>query len=174
MKFKNDLGRSMFEMVLYLGLIVVITTSTISMYSESVEKTRNIQADSQIEDIQEKVNLYYLGRPFPSTGQIETVLQTKLGNQINLVDPWGSKITVYANKTGAGAGLLADPYFGIKFSNLDKKRCINVSNLFIQKGAVTVEVNETKKNTSFTISDAAKSCTRDGATNAVQGFFKKD
>ena len=146
MKFKNDLGRSMFEMVLYLGLIVVITTSTISMYAESVEKTRNIQADSQIEDIQEKVNLYYLGRPFPSTGQIETVLQTKLGN----------------------------PYFGIKFSNLDKKRCINVSNLFIQKGAVTVEVNETKKNTSFTISDAAKSCTKDGATNTVQGFFKKD
>jgi hypothetical protein len=29
MKFKNDSGRSMLEMILYLGLVVILTASTL-------------------------------------------------------------------------------------------------------------------------------------------------
>ena len=62
MKFKNDAGRSMMEMILYIGITLVMTAATLRFYGESVEKTRMLQLDTQVSDIVEKVNLYYLGR----------------------------------------------------------------------------------------------------------------
>ncbi len=172
MKYKNDAGRSMMEMILYLGLMIVIGTSTITMYMNSVEKTRNIQAESLISDLVEKVNTYYLGRDFPMTGNITSTLKNKMKDQINLIDPWGTKILVHANKNGNGANdnsVYAKPYFGLEFSNLDKKRCITIYNLLTQKDAGMVEINGTKV---LDLGLAAQSCKPN--SNKVVGLFKKN
>ena len=179
MKFKNDSGRSMLEMILYLGLIVVLTASTLKMYSDSVEKTRFIKAEDQISDIVEKVNNYYMGRQFPTTGQIETTLKNKLGDDINLISPWGSKVTVYANKTGvAGHAIFSKPYFGVRFSNLTEAQCVNLANIFIGQSPIAVTINaDSVSNTAKAIpsvSDMATNCNKTGAQNYIMGWFFKD
>lgn len=180
MKFKNDSGRSMLEMILYLGLIVILTASTLKMYSDSVEKTRLIKAEDQIADIVEKVNNYYMGREFPTTGQLETTLKTKLGDDINLISPWGSKVTIYANKTGVtGNPILSKPYFGVKFANLTEAQCVNIANIFIGQFPVAVGINKDAVVTDASkaipsVSDMAADCNKEDATNYVMGWFLKD
>lgn len=174
MKFKNDLGRSMMEMILYLGLIVVLSASTIKMYSDSVEKTRVIQAEDQVGDIVEIINTYYMGRQFPLTGDLTNTLKTKLGDQINLVDPWGSNLAISANKTGTTGTTLSKPYFGIKFKNLSPATCVSVANIFIKQSATAIGVNkDTGVNSVPSISEIATSCSAKDI-NTVQGFFLKE
>ena len=179
MKFKNDSGRSMLEMILYLGLVVILTASTLKMYSDSVEKTRFIKAEDQISDIVEKVNNYYMGREFPSTGQIETTLKNKLDNEINLVSPWGSNITIYANKTGTpGHAIFSKAYFGVKFSNLTEAQCVNLANIFIGQSPIAVTINADSVSDASkaipSVSDIATNCNKTDAKNYIHGWFFKD
>lgn len=174
MKFKNDAGRSMMEMVLYIGIVLVMTASTLRMYGDSVEKTRMFQLDSQIGDIVEKVNLYYLGRSYPqSSGEINTVIKKNLGNEISLFDPWGSEIIVSARNTDSANLGIDKPYMDLKISNLDTKRCMNVANTFVQKSSVGLLINNRKVD--LNISDIADACSSTSdENNSVQGAFLKD
>lgn len=174
MKFKNDAGRSMMEMILYIGITLVMTASTLRLYGESVEKTRMLQFETQVGDIVEKVNLYYLGRPYPqNAGEINTTIKKNIGEDISLHDPWGTEIVVTAHNTDNTNTGIEKPYMDLKVSNLDTKRCINVANTFITKSVVALQINNNK--TDLNIADIADACstTSDGK-NTVQGFFLKD
>ena len=174
MKFKNDAGRSMMEMILYIGITLVMTAATLRLYGESVEKTRMLQLDTQVSDIVEKVNLYYLGRSYPqNAGEINSIIKKNMGEEISLVDPWGSEIIVTTRNTDNANTGIEKPHMDLKISNLDTKRCINVANTFIQKSAVALSINNNKTETN--IADVADACstTSDGK-NTVQGFFLKD
>lgn len=119
-KFKNELGRSMVEMLLYIGLVIVIGVSTIKLYSESVEKSKRINAQNQIRDLIKDVNMIYIGRNFPTSGDISEKIKKK---GIKLVNPWGDSISIIAkNAPTGGTGSFALPYFGIKMK-LSKARC---------------------------------------------------
>ncbi len=180
MKFKNDAGRSMMEMILYIGIIIMLGVTTMKTYGDSVEKTRIIEAENQISEIAEKVNNYYMGRPFPITGQIETTLKTKLGNQIKLIDPWGSNITIYANKSGiANHEVLPKPYFGITYKNLDTARCVNIANTFAKQSPAAISINtnsvvSTANKAIPDITTIADNCKNTGIGNYVTGWFIKD
>ena len=80
LKYKNDSGRSMMEMLLYLGITVVIGTGIIQTYSEAVQKTNRVKTDSLVSEIIEKVNNYYLGRSFTESKDITEIVKTKMGD----------------------------------------------------------------------------------------------
>lgn len=165
-KFKESFGRSMVEMILYLGLVIVVTTSAIKLYTESVEKTKLINAQNQIRDIVKSVNMLYIGRDFPTNGDITAKISEK---KINLVDPWGQKITVTA-KNGGGSGSFVRPYFGIKMK-LSKANCIKLSSAIIDD---TIGINPKSSATSslsYYVDEFAKNCQDN---HDVYFWFKKE
>lgn len=170
MKFKNDMGRSMIEMLMYLSLIVVIGTTTVNTYMSSVEKTRTVKAESLIRDIVEKVNTWYLGRNFSSSDKDLTTKLKENIPELKLVDPWGNNIAISVvgeddeNKDPANAL----QKFGVKFSGLSKSSCITVWNLFSQQGATNVKISDNSVNN---LSTASASC--EDSNNTVEGIFKK-
>ena len=171
MKFRNDCGRSMIEMILYLGLIVVLTASTLRMYADSVEKTRNIKLETIVDELKEDVNTYYLGRPLPSDWN---KFITDIGGSAKVVDPWGGKITILTGKEVADT-VYSKANFGFKISGkaIDTKRCINIGNIFISKGAFAVKVNSDDiSGVNLEISSIAAACKSDD--NTVEGYFYKD
>ena len=154
-KFKDSLGRSMIEMLGYLALVILVTTAAIKLYSESVEKTKLLNAQNQVRDIIKSVNMIYIGRDFPVNGDITSKVAAK---NINLVDPWGKKITITAkNAPTGGAGAFALPYFGIKMT-LSKANCVKLSSALIDD---TIGINPRANSTtslSETVADLAKNC----------------
>lgn len=154
-KFKNCLGRSMIEMLGYLALVILVTTAAIKLYTESVEKTKLINAQNQVRDIIKSVNMIYIGRDFPVNGDITSKIASK---KINLVDPWGGKITITArNAPTGGTGAFALPYFGIKMK-LSKANCVKLSTALIED---TIGINPRTNSTaslSETVADLAKNC----------------
>lgn len=150
---KNNSGRSMVEMLLYLAIVVLITTGSIKLYGESVEKTKRINAENQIRDIAKEINMLYIGRDFPSNGDITEKIQEK---DINLTDPWGEKITITAkNSPTGGTGIFLLPYFGIKM-NLSKEHCVILASALEED---TIGIN-------------VKSNGITGLTSGVDGFAK--
>ena len=174
MKFRNDAGRSMVELLLYLSVIFGLTAGTLKMYSDSVERTRMLQFDTQVMDIVEKVNLYYLGRDFPSNvREVNAVLKKNLGSDINFFDPWGGEIVVTARNSDTSNVGIDKPHMDLQVSNLDTKRCIDVANKFVEKSAVFLLINSQKAD--LNITDIADICSsKSGDDNIVQGFFMKD
>lgn len=154
-KFKDSLGRSMIEMLLYLTLVIIVSTASIKLYTESVEKTKLMNAQNQVRDIIKSVNMIYIGRDFPVNGDITSKVAAK---KVHLVDPWGEKITITArNAPTGGTGAFALPYFGIKMK-LSKANCIKLSSALIDD---TIGINPTANATtslSETVADFAKNC----------------
>ena len=173
MKFKNDMGRSMMEMILYLGLIVVLTASTLKMYADSVEKTRIVKLEEQIDDLKEYVNTYFLGRQLPTEW---TTFRNAVGGEEKFADPWGGKVLIATGKIETTPGsAFAKPNFEIKYSgsSMDEKRCITVGNTFIGKGVFAVKVNNKILNgINLTISKIAENCGEN--TNTIEGIFYKE
>ncbi|MGN0929161.1 MAG: hypothetical protein ACI4N3_00800 [Alphaproteobacteria bacterium] len=167
-KFKEAFGRSMMEMLLYLGLVIVVTTAAIKLYTESVEKTKLINAQNQIRDIAKSVNMIYIGRDFPTSGDITAKLKAK---NINLIDPWKGAITVTAkNAPTGGTGSFVRPYFGIKMK-LSKANCVKLSSALIDD---TIGINPKSNGTtslSYGVDEFAKNCQDN---HDVYFWFKKE
>ena len=174
MNLKNDAGRSLMELLLYLGITFGLTAGVLKMYSESVDKTNMLKLDTQISDIVEKVNLYYLGRDYPNNvHDLNSVMKKNLGSEINFYDPWGGEIIVTArNSDTLGVGI-DKAHMDLQVSNLDQKKCIDVANKFTEKGAVYLLINSQKAE--FNVSDIADLCSsKSSDDNVVQGFFLKE
>lgn len=116
-KYKNILGASMIEMLMYLGLVVVISAGSLKLYGEAVEKTKRIKAENQIRDIAEAVHLIYMGREF-----MNKTLTSRDLKDTNLVSPWNDTIQV-STFSGGQEGKFKRPYFRIQV-NLTKENCI--------------------------------------------------
>ena len=167
LKYKNDSGRSMMEMLLYLGITIVIGTGIIQTYSEAVQKTNRVKTDTLISDVIEKVNNYYLGRNFKANENITETVKTKMGN-ISLKSPWNGQevqVGIQAGTKPTGNNTPTPDIIKIMFKSLSKKDCNIVFNVMEQKQATSIEINGTKTNTS------TGNC-KD--INKVEGFFKKD
>ena len=167
LKYKNDSGRSMMEMLLYLGITIVIGTGIIQTYSETVQKTNRVKTDSLISDIVEKVNNYYLGRNFTQEQDITETVKTKMGN-ISLRNPWNNQEVQVGIKPGikpTGNNTPVPDTIKIMFKNLNSKDCNIVFNVLEQKQAMSININGTKVNSS------TENCKE---TNKVEGIFKKD
>ena len=161
MKFKNDIGRSMMEMILYLGLVVVLTASTLKMYADSVEKTRLVEFETTIDEVKENVNNYFLGRQLPENWN--TFLSEVHNGSI--YNPWGGNITLL---TQEGSKIK----YGMQLSNLEQSVCIRVANAFIGKEAIAVNIDGTSlTDSNLNIGAVAGAC-KDDAT--VIGYFKKE
>ncbi len=165
---KNDFGRSMVEMILYLALVIIITTGSIKLYGESVEKTKRINAETQIRDIAKQVNMLYIGRPFPQNGDISEKIKDK---DINLTDPWGEPITITAkNSPTGGTGIFVLPYFGIKMK-LSKAHCVLLASAL---EADTIGIN-VKSNSITGLSEGVDAYSKDCQDNHdVYFWFKKE
>ena len=166
MKFKNDSGRSMMEMILYLGLIVVLTASTIKMYADSVEKTRVIKLENQVDDLKEYVNTYFLGRSLPTDNNVyKTTFANAIGGSSKLVDAWGGTVTlktVDANKS-----------YSMTFSGKDLKVCVSVGNTLLSKGATALSVNSTAlSGENLNVSQVATNCK--DKENTTTATFNRD
>ena len=162
MKFKNDIGRSMMEMILYLGLIVVLTASTLKMYADSVEKTRLVEFETTIDEVKENVNNYFLGRQVPSDWNpfLNEVYKGSIYN------PWGGNITLLK---GEGESKIN---YGMQLTDLEQAVCIRVANAFIGKEAIAVNIDGTNlTDSNLNIGAVAGAC-KDDAT--VIGYFKKE
>ena len=167
LKYKNDSGRSMMEMLLYLGITVVIGTGIIQTYSEAVQKTNRVKTDNLISDVIEKVNNYYLGRNFTAEKDITETVKTKMGN-ISLKSPWNGQEVKVGIKPGIKANGNNTPVpdtIKITFNNLAKKDCNIVFNILEQKQAMFININSKKTKTS------TGEC-KD--KNKVEGIFKKE
>ena len=169
MKFKNDFGRSMMEMILYLGLVVVLTASTLKMYADSVEKTRLVEFETTIDDLKENVNNYFLGRALPGDDGWTSFLNDAYKG--SLYNPWGGNITL---TTGT---IAAAPYnkmfYTTKLENLQQPQCISVANAFVGKEAFAVNIGGTAlTGNNLNIGSIASECV-DG-TNTVTGYFYKE
>lgn len=177
MKFKNDMGRSMMEMILYLGLIVVLTTSTIKMYSDSVEKTRIMKLETQIDDLREYANTYYLGRDFPGPNGNWNEFKEAVGGATKFDNPWGGKMDIGSKAVDNQANsIFSKPSFYLQYkgSTMDIPRCVSVANTFITKGAFAVNVNSKMlSGNTLTISQIADNCTKD-RDNTIEGYFYKE
>ena len=180
MKFKNDMGKSMFEMVLYLGLIVLLTASTIKMYADSVEKTRIIKLENQIDEIREGVNTYYLGRNLPNTSSNANAYEkfkTEIG-KAKFDNPWGGQVSLVTKnptigENGTATPPFTKPSFGIKYDNNDTKRCINIATSFLSKGVIALQISDTTiSGKNLSIGNVATNCTKKDA--AVIGYFFKE
>ena len=172
MKFKNDLGRSMMEMILYLGLIVVLTASTLRMYADSVEKTRVIKLEEQITDLKEYVNTYFLGRSLPTDW---TSFKNAVGGETKFSDPWGGKVVMTTGKITPNT-IYSKENFEIKYSgpSMDLKRCISVGNTFIEKGVFALKINgKALTDISLTVSQVSENC-KDENNNVIEGVFYKE
>ncbi len=167
-KYKNSLGRSMVEMLLYLGLVVIVGTGSIKLYAESVEKTKLLNAQNQVRDIVKSVNMFYIGRDFPINGDITAKIAAK---NVNLVDPWRQKITITAkNAPTGGSGAFALPYFGVKMK-LSKANCVKLSSALADD---TIGINPKSSaitGLSYDIDEFAKNCQED---HDVYFWFKKE
>ncbi len=173
MKFKNDSGRSMMEMILYLGLIVVLTASTLKMYADSVEKTRVVKLNTQIDDMREYVNTYYLGRNLPASDWSR--FKNDIGGETKFADPWGGKLTISTGKIDTETIFSkANFAFEYKGSAIDVKRCISIGNTFLEKDVFALVINSAVlSGENLTISKVAENCTK-SSDNLVQGYFYKD
>ena len=172
MKFKNDAGRSMMEMILYLGLIVILTASTLKMYADSVEKTRVVKLENQIDDLKEYVNTYYLGRPLPTDW---SNFRNAVGGETKFLDPWGGKVTVATGTVNPEGGFLKEN-FELKYSgkSMDVKRCMTIGNTFLEKDIFALKINGTLlTGTNINIGKVAENCTKD-SENTIEGFFYKE
>ena len=167
-KYKNSFGRSMVEMLLYLGLVVVVGVGSIKLYAESVEKTKLLNAQNQIRDIVKTVNMLYIGRNFPINGDITTKVAAK---NVNLVDPWKQKITITAKNAPTGdAGAFALPYFCVKMK-LSKANCVKLSSALIED---TIGINTTNSGVtglSYYVDEFARNCQEN---HDVYFWFKKE
>ncbi|MCR5506886.1 MAG: hypothetical protein K6F04_03500 [bacterium] len=166
MKFKNDMGRSMMEMILYLGLIVVLTASTLKMYADSVEKTRIIKFENQVDDLREYVNTYFLGRPLPTDNNVyKTSFANAIGGTTKLDDPWGGVITL---KT-----IDANKSFSMTFTGKDQKTCINIGNTLLTKDSFSVTIGSVAlTGDNLTIAKVAENCKT--TNNTIIGSFYKN
>ena len=170
MKFKNDAGRSMMEMILYLGLIVILTASTLKMYADSVEKTRVVKLENQIDDLREYVNTYYLGRPLPTDW---ANFRNAVGGETKFLDPWGGKVTV---ATGATNAAITKENFELQYSgkSMDVKRCMTVGNTFIEKDIVALRINGTLlTGANMEVGKIAENCNKESG-NTIDGIFYKE
>lgn len=166
-KYKNSLGRSMVEMLLYLGLVVIVGAGSIKLYAESVEKTKVLNAQNQVRDIVKSVNMFYIGRDFPN-GNITSKIKEK---KVNLLDPWGQKIEIVAkNAPTGGSGAFALPYFGVKM-HLSKANCVKLSSALVDD---TIGINPKSSaitGLSYDIDEFAKNCQDN---HDVYFWFKKE
>lgn len=167
LKYKNDSGRSMMEMLLYLGITVVIGTGIIQTYSEAVQKTNRVKTDSLVSEIIEKVNNYYLGRSFTESKDITEIVKTKMGD-ISLKSPWnGQEVKVGIEKgiKPTGNNTPIPDKIKITFNGLNERDCNVVFNVLEQKKSTAININDHKSNIS------TESCKE---VNKVEGIFKKD
>lgn len=167
-KFKNEFGRSMMEMLLYLGLIIVLGVSTMKLYAESTEKSKRINAQNQILDLKKDINTLYIGRAFP-TIDFEGKLKDK---GLVLINPWGDTINIIAkNSPTGGTGAFALPYFGIKMK-LSKARCVALASA-LEEDTIGINVKNTTSisDNANSFEDILKNC-KDG--NTVTFWMKKE
>ena len=167
LKYKNDSGRSMMEMLLYLGITIVIGTGIIQTYSEAVQKTNRIKTDTLVGDVVEKVNNYYLGRSFTTEQDITSIVKTKMGD-ISLKSPWNGqevKVGVKPGIKATGNNVPVPDTIKLTFNGLNQKDCNVVFNVLEQKHAISININNTKTTSS------TGSCKE---INKIEGIFKKD
>lgn len=167
LKYKNDSGRSMMEMLLYLGITIVIGTGIIQTYSEAVQKTNRVKTDTLVDEIVEKVNNYYLGRSFTEDKDITDTVKTKMGN-ISLKSPWNGqevKVNIEKGVKPTGNNTPIPDKIKIVFNGLNKKDCNVVFNVLEQKKSIAININGQLSNIS------TESCKE---VNKVEGIFKKD
>ena len=143
MKFKNDAGRSMMEMILYLGLIVVLSAATVKMYADSVEKTRVVKLENQIEDLRDWVNTYSLGRSLPKNEGEWTDFKNVVGGDTKFVNPWGGSVIMTTHPVVSSDPVFKKASFGISYSQLVPEKCIKIANTLWGKGAIGLNISET-------------------------------
>ena len=152
-KYKSDYGRSMMEVLLYLGLIVVMVVSSTKMYADYNEKIKRTKALDQLENISEKVSQIYFGRTF---GTEKISLNEKLKqNNVSLIDPWGKNFDVMSDN---------NTKYHITITT-NKANCIHLAmngESKIQEPVVNNNLNTTS--TPFTL------CT-DGNNNTVSFYY---
>ena len=149
-------------MILYLGLVVVLTASTLKMYADSVEKTRLVEFETTIDEVKENVNNYFLGRPVPSDW---TYFLTEVYKG-SIYNPRGGNITLLRASNENKVN------YGMQLTNLEQAVCIRVANAFVGKEAISVSINSTSlTGDNLNIGNISSNCA-DGAT--VTGYFKKE
>ena len=171
LKYKNDSGRSMMEMLLYLGITVVIGTGIIQTYSEAIQKTNRVKTDNLVSEIIEKVNNYYLGRNFAAKqDDINDIIKKNMGN-ISLKSPWNGNEVQVGIKPGVkadGNNIPLPDTIKITFNGLSQRDCNIVFNILEQKQAMSINIGSNNK-----VKNSTTYCNKEGK-NKVEGVFKKD
>ncbi|MDR2099041.1 MAG: hypothetical protein LBO78_03380 [Rickettsiales bacterium] len=172
-KQKNAAGASMLEMLMYLGLVMVISVGAMRMYGESVEKTRRIDLSGRLEDIKKAVRLAYIGRDW-DLGKTEDARAIYLeGKGVKLSTPWGGKIRVgVAN----ASGIYKRPIFVVKVYDLSQASCMWLASSTTD--AACVVANGTSYAAAANcITDPAKAssaCNKEGEANEVDMVYYKE
>ena len=174
MKFKNDFGRSMLEMLLYITLMIVLSTAGISMYGDAVDKAKITDLESQIQDLTEIVNTYYLGRSFTNNSDVSTTLKNNAN--ANLKNPWSNAITIKTFTAVTGLEKPNKQAFVLNFTTTSQKECGNVLVSLIHKGAVGVKVGSgnLSKVIDGNIPNLSCSFGSSEASKVVAGYFYKN
>ncbi|MDR2098792.1 MAG: hypothetical protein LBO78_02080 [Rickettsiales bacterium] len=99
MENRKDSGRSMMEVLLYIGLVGVMTVGTLRMYGEYNTKIKRTKAIEQLDDIATAGRAIFYGRQSMPTPEMLAKLPEKLaGQNISLKDPWDNAISVSADE----------------------------------------------------------------------------
>jgi hypothetical protein len=163
----------MIEMLMYLGLVMVISVGAFRLYGESVEKTRRIDLMSRMEDIKKAVKLTYIGRDWDAVTEDARAANLE-GKGVKMSTPWGGKILVGVSPI---AGQYARPIFIVKVHDLTSSACTwLVSQLGGDAACVTANGTSylAEANCIKDPADAVAKCNKTDNANEVDAVYYKD
>jgi hypothetical protein len=154
----------MLEVLLYVGLVGVMSVGTLSMYGEYNTKIKRTKALDQLESVAESSKTIFYGR---TAGMTAEALNQKLADhKVTLKDPWGNTIGVSLTEDGKCVE--------VAFVKLSKGDCLGmamVGRSNCEDGSWRTSVNEAGQAANPS-AEYAGTCT-DGSNNSVKFFYTK-
>jgi hypothetical protein len=180
----------MVELLLYIGIIIVITMAGVQFQSQAMEKARQVELQTVISEAEKRINDLYLGRPWETMTDAERAVYL-LERGVNLTSPWKSGMQDFGLsasgrrmtgniivKTSDGISsneALRMPHFSLLLNDLPRTSCIWIAVQQIGNSAcVSVNSESAAAQTDClqTPASAAAKCTK--PNNMVVVRFRKE